>query len=135
MFKALIDQFTTGEDTSLRSLIDDFTEAESILQQTSNPSGTVSTGGLGEPKFNIDETAFTGAWGRPQRGKLSVSAQRTLILTTHVTDGPALRATAIITYANWLLANGNGTSYVENTLWPIIKLDLDYVENNWNQTT
>lgn len=68
MFKALIDQFTTGEDTTLRTLIDEFISAEAILQQVSNPSGTVSTGGLGEPKFNIDETAFTGAWGRPQRG-------------------------------------------------------------------
>ncbi|TBU27148.1 glucoamylase [Dichomitus squalens] len=117
VFKTIIDQFTTGEDTSLQGLIDQFTTAESILQQTSNPSGSVSTGGLGEPKFNIDETAFTGSWGRPQR------------------DGPALRSTAIITYANWLLANGNGTSYVQNTLWPIIKLDLDYVQNNWNSST
>ena len=25
----------------------------------------------GEPKFNIDETAFTGGWGRPQRGKFA----------------------------------------------------------------
>ncbi|KAI0373730.1 glucoamylase [Pilatotrama ljubarskyi] len=116
VFKALIDQFTTGEDTSLRNLIDEFTSAEAILQQVPNPSGTVSTGGLGEPKFNIDETAFTDAWGRPQR------------------DGPALRATAIITYANWLLDNQN-TTYVTNTLWPIIKLDLDYVTNNWNQST
>ncbi|KAI0357455.1 glucoamylase [Trametes cingulata] len=116
VFKALIDQFTTGEDTSLRTLIDEFTSAEAILQQVPNPSGTVSTGGLGEPKFNIDETAFTDAWGRPQR------------------DGPALRATAIITYANWLLDNGN-TTYVTNTLWPIIKLDLDYVASNWNQST
>ncbi|KAI1794907.1 glucoamylase [Ganoderma leucocontextum] len=117
VFKTITDQFTTGEDTSLRSLIDDFTTAEALLQQTSNPSGSVSTGGLGEPKFNVDGTAFTGAWGRPQR------------------DGPALRATALITYANWLLANGNGTSYVHNTLWPSIKLDLDYVQNNWNQST
>ena len=68
MFKALIDQFTTGEDTSLRTLIDEFTTAEATLQQVSNPSGTVSTGGLGEPKFNIDETEFTGSWCRPQRG-------------------------------------------------------------------
>ena len=68
VFKALIDQFTTGEDDSLRTLIDQFTSAEARLQQVSNPSGTVSTGGLGEPKFNIDESAFTGSWGRPQRG-------------------------------------------------------------------
>ncbi|KAI0769925.1 glucoamylase [Fomes fomentarius] len=118
VFKTIIDQFTTGEDTSLRGLIDDFTTSEAALQQVSNPSGTVSTGGLGEPKFNIDLTAFTDAWGRPQR------------------DGPALRATAFITYANWLLGDGNnGTAYVTNTLWPIIKLDLDYTRDNWNQST
>lgn len=57
VFKALIDQYTLGIDStaSLRTLIDEFVSAESILQQTSNPSGTVSTGGLGEPKFNVDE--------------------------------------------------------------------------------
>ncbi|KAG0703765.1 glycoside hydrolase family 15 protein [Suillus ampliporus] len=116
VFKMLIDQYTSGQDTTLRSHIDDFISAEANIQQVTNPSGTVSTGGLGEPKFNIDETAFTGPWGRPQR------------------DGPALRSTAMITYANWLIANNN-ESHVTNTLWPIIKLDLDYVMNNWNETT
>ena len=72
VFKVLIDQYTSGQDTSLRSLIDEFVAAEATLQQTPNPSGDVTTGGLGEPKFNIDESAFTGAWGRPQRGTLSV---------------------------------------------------------------
>ncbi|TCD70790.1 hypothetical protein EIP91_001821 [Steccherinum ochraceum] len=116
VFKTIIDQFTSGADTSLRPLIDDFVTAEAKLQQTTNPSGSVSSGGLGEPKFNIDETAFTGDWGRPQR------------------DGPALRATALISYANWLRANGN-TTFVSNTLWQMIKLDLDYVASNWNQAT
>lgn len=116
VFKMLIDQYTSGQDTTLRSHIDDFITAEANIQQITNPSGTVSTGGLGEPKVNINETAFTGAWGRPQR------------------DGPALRSTAMITYANWLIANNN-ESYVTDSLWPIIKLDLDYVMNNWNETT
>lgn len=49
-------------------------------------------------------------------------------------DGPALRATALITYANWLIKNSN-TTFAESTLWPIIKLDLDYVAINWNLTT
>lgn len=40
----------------------------------------------------------------------------------------------MITYANWLLDNGNPT-FVEDILWPIIKLDLDYVMNYWNQST
>lgn len=70
VFKELIDQYTLGRNSSagLRTLIDQFVAAEAKLQQTSNPSGSVSSGGLGEPKFNIDLTAFTGAWGRPQRG-------------------------------------------------------------------
>ena len=39
----------------MRTLIDQFVDAEAALQQVSNPSGTVSTGGLGEPKFNANE--------------------------------------------------------------------------------
>lgn len=49
-------------------------------------------------------------------------------------DGPALRANAMITYANYLIAHKN-ISHVITTLWPIIKLDLDYVADNWNKTT
>ncbi|KAI0304306.1 glucoamylase [Multifurca ochricompacta] len=116
VFKVIIDQFTLGQDPSLRGQIDNFFTAEAALQQVSNPSGTISTGGLAEPKYNIDGTAFTGPWGRPQR------------------DGPALRSTSLITYANWLLGQGN-SSFVTNTLWPVIKLDLDYVATYWNQST
>lgn len=60
----LIDQYVSGQDTSLLSQIDSFVNAEGKLQQVSNPSGTFTTGGLGEPKFNIDGSAFTGPWGR-----------------------------------------------------------------------
>lgn len=69
MFKLLIDQLTSGDDPSLRPLVDQFVALESKIQQTPNPSGDVNSGGLGEPKFNIDGTAFTKPWGRPQRGK------------------------------------------------------------------
>jgi glucoamylase len=55
-------------------------------------------------------------------------------MTNGKTDGPALRSISMITYANWLIANKN-ESYVADSLWPIIKLDLDYVMNNWNETT
>jgi glucoamylase len=57
-------RYTTGEDKSLRTLIDDFIDSASKLQQVPNPSGDVSTGGLAEPKFNIDLSAFTDSWGR-----------------------------------------------------------------------
>lgn len=64
MYLSLDDRFTSGQNANLRTLIDQFFVAESTLQQVSNPSGTVVTGGLGEPKFNINLTAFTGPWGR-----------------------------------------------------------------------
>ncbi|KAH0589145.1 Glucoamylase [Termitomyces sp. J132] len=115
VFQSLIDQFTHGQDTTLRPSIENYIAAQTILQQVSNPSGNVSTGGLGEPKFNIDLTAFTGSWGRPQR------------------DGPALRATALITWANYLLSTNNTSGAA--SLWSILELDLDYVASNWNETT
>ena len=49
-------------------------------------------------------------------------------------DGPALRATALIAYSRWLIANG-GTSTVSSTVWPIISNDLNYVAQYWNQST
>lgn len=116
VFKAIIDQYTTGQDDSFLDLINDFITAEATLQHLTSPSGNITTGGLGEPKFYVNETAFEGPWGRPQR------------------DGPALRSTAMITFANHLIANGN-TTWVKDTLWPIIQLDLDYVSANWNETT
>ena len=71
VFKLLIDQYTSGQDGSLGYLIDDFVSAQGRLQYVSNPSGDIKTGGLGEPKYNIDESAFTLDWGRPQRGLTS----------------------------------------------------------------
>jgi len=54
--------------------------------------------------------------------------------TQRLLDGPALRSTALITYANWLLVQGN-RSFVEDTMWPVIQRDLDYVATEWNQST
>ncbi|KAF8325181.1 glucoamylase [Cantharellus anzutake] len=110
VFKLLIDEYIQGRDKTLLGQITDFIAAEKVLQSVSNPSGSV-----GEPKFNVNETAFTDAWGRPQR------------------DGPALRATALINFANYLISNGN-TSYPADTIWPMVQLDLDYVAGTWNET-
>ena len=85
------------------------------IQQVENLSGGVSTGGLGEPKVNIDETAYNEDWGRPQR------------------DRPALRSTSIVRFANYLLAQGNET-WVKQHLWPVLTLDLGYVADSWNLT-
>ncbi|APA12357.1 hypothetical protein SS1G_10617 [Sclerotinia sclerotiorum 1980 UF-70] len=116
VFKNLVDTFISSTySPSLQQQIEDYISAQAGLQTVSNPSGGFSSGGLGEPKFNVDKTAFTGAWGRPQR------------------DGPALRATAMIAYSKWLIANGY-TSTVQTIVWPIIRNDLSYVTQYWNQT-
>ena len=49
-------------------------------------------------------------------------------------DGPALRATALMAYADWLIDNSN-ESFVDSNIWPVLKLDLDYTANYWNRTT
>ncbi|KAF7882610.1 uncharacterized protein EAF02_005973 [Botrytis sinoallii] len=116
VFKALVDTFISSSySASLQQEIENYISSQAGLQTVSNPSGGLSSGGLGEPKFNADKSAFTGSWGRPQR------------------DGPALRATAMITYSKWLIANGY-TSTVQNIVWPIIRNDLSYVTQYWNQT-
>jgi len=116
VFKALVDQFTTKQDTNLQILINDYISAQAKLQTVSNPSGGLSNGaGLAEPKFMPDGTAFTGDWGRPQR------------------DGPALRATALIAYGTWLVGNGY-KSAATDIVWPIVKNDLEYVSQYWNGT-
>lgn len=83
--KVLIDLFRNG-NLNLQTVIEEYVNAQATLQTVSNPSGSLSDGtGLGEPKFNVDLSAFTGSWGRPQR------------------DGPALRAISLIEFGNWLI--------------------------------
>ncbi|KAF8497932.1 hypothetical protein F5888DRAFT_1606131, partial [Russula emetica] len=81
-----------------------------------NSSGPTGKSGLGEPKFNMLRIyCFSGP-----------SATRTNV------DGPALRASAKIQYAEWLLKNSNST-YVERSLWPVIQLDVDYAATCWRE--
>ena len=115
VFKVIIDRYISGRDSGSAPLINDWVASMAKIQQVENLSSGVSTGGLGEPKFNIDEKAYIEDWGRPQR------------------DGPALRSTSIIQFANHLLAQGNET-WVRQRLWPVLKLDLDYVADSWNLT-
>ncbi|KAI1427903.1 family 15 glycosyl hydrolase [Xylaria sp. FL1777] len=116
VFKAIVERFSNEYDGSLQDEIANYIIAQAKLQTVSNPSGSLSDGqGLAEPKFNVDGSSFTGAWGRPQR------------------DGPALRAIALIGYSNWLVANGY-TSTATSLVWPIIRNDLAYVAQYWNQT-
>ncbi|EEP80436.1 glucoamylase [Uncinocarpus reesii 1704] len=114
VFKQLVDTFIAG-NYDLQDKIHEFITAQAELQTVSNPSGTLSTGGLGEPKFHVNQTAFTGDWGRPQH------------------DGPPLRATAMITYAKWLVDNGH-VDAARSIVWPVVQNDLAYVGQYWNST-
>ena len=60
VYKYLVDTYVAGRDNSLLQGIYDWVSSQTKLQQVPNPSGTVDAGGLGEPKFMINETAFTG---------------------------------------------------------------------------
>lgn len=112
--KCLVDQFLAGQ-TNLEGIIQDYVNSQVALQNVPNRSGSLCSGGLGEPKFGVDGTQFTGDWGRPQR------------------DGPALRVTAMIAYARYLISKGQ-TSQVANIIWPVVANDLTYVAQYWNQT-
>ncbi|KAK5074679.1 glycoside hydrolase 15 protein [Lithohypha guttulata] len=114
-YKMLVDEVIAG-NASLEQHIREYVQAQAVLQGVVNPSGNLDDGaGLGEPKFNVDGTAFTGSWGRPQR------------------DGPALRATTLISYANYLISSGQ-TSLATDLVWPVIRNDLSYTAQYWNQT-
>ncbi len=65
VFKTIVDTFIHSYDANLQSEIENYIAAQAKLQGVSNPSGSLSDGsGLGEPKFNVDLTPFTGAWGK-----------------------------------------------------------------------
>jgi glucoamylase len=74
---------------------------------------------LGEPKFNMDGTAFNDSWGRPQN------------------DSPAMRAISLIHWANVLISEGK-ESVVKEKMYDAklpatspIKMDLEYVSHHW----
>jgi glucoamylase len=78
-----------------------------------------------EPKFELPNgEVFSGGWCRPQN------------------DGPGLRATALMMFANTLLDKSD-SSYVSENLWTgdssknggAIKFDLDYVVDNYQTST
>lgn len=77
--------------------------------------------GLGEPKFYLNNTLFTGPWGRPQN------------------DGPATAAITLIEFANAYLARGGNLTTVKQQIYdsatypaaPVLK-DLLFVASNWS---
>jgi len=112
-------QTATNDDSRnrYRQALDQYT-AFSRGNQT-----TLTRAGMGEPKFNMDGSAFNGEWGRPQN------------------DGPALRALTLIRYSNLLLAQGE-ESTVRSLFYDgsipthsIIKSDLEFVSHHWQEAS
>ena len=100
--KALVEELRAGAH-DLEPVIDDYVASQARMQTVISLSGSLYTGaGLGEPKFNVDERRFNGAWGRPQR------------------DGPALRAIAMMEYVEWLLECGK-VGKAKEIVWPVVR--------------
>lgn len=123
---AILEKLLRTGDTALEASLRLYAYSQKSLQQVCNPSGCFEDGmhGLGEPKYNVDGTAFTGPWGRPQR------------------DGPALRAITLIGFADYLLERGTpqDIAFVKSHLYAptlpadsVIKADLEYVARYWKE--
>lgn len=114
------------KNATIAQTVEHYINNNYILQRVPNPSGDFDNNGLGEPKFHVDNTAFTDNWGRPQN------------------DGPALRSITIMNYLNLvkkynnslLLLGGLENIHFETAAdiyYDIVKPDLNYIVNNWNK--
>lgn len=97
------------------------------LQRTNNTLGagvgyTNDTASLGDPKWNVDNTAYTQDWGRPQN------------------DGPALRTIAVLKIIDYLNETGVdvGNEYpfqsTQEVFDNIVRWDLRFVMDHWNSS-
>ena len=113
IFVTYLEKGSPSEKVVAFKLLSRWVDFERTLQRLNTMTG------LGEPKYNLDGTAFNGPWGRPQ------------------TDGPGLRAGVMIRMAKILLARGD-VSYVRNQLWCndcVIVRDLEYLRQSWRVPT
>lgn len=118
---SLVDTYKTTNDKYIKQLIRQ--KMFEYLAFSTNIQNLNTQADLGEPKFNVDGSAFNYPWGRPQN------------------DGPALRAISLIHWAQILIANGESDIVKQkmyaNTL-PAntpIKKDLEYVSHHWKDTS
>ncbi|KAJ1761181.1 hypothetical protein LPJ58_001333 [Coemansia sp. RSA 1591] len=92
----------------LKQRLDDYVEFTRHLQGLKNLKY-----GLGEAKFHMDGTAFRAPWCNAQ------------------TDGPALRARAILAYTQHVIKQANGDTTRAHELFALVRTDLDYVTKVW----
>lgn len=111
----LYDRAAKSEKSALREVIVDY------LRFSRGNQLTLTKTGMGEPKFNVDGTAFDGDWCRPQN------------------DGPALRAVTLTRFARRLLDEGD-VAFVRSEIYDgkiptesVVKADLEFVAHHWRK--
>ena len=105
----IVDMYRKTKQPVYFQAILNYIENESKLQNLETISG------LGEPKYNINCTAFNGSWGRPQN------------------DGPALRG--IILFQVIELFSYKYETMIRQLILPIILLDLEYILQNYRKVS
>ena len=107
VMRTIMDMYSNTKDPIYFQYIINYIENESKLQELDTISG------LGEPKYNINCTAFNGEWGRPQN------------------DGPALRG--IMLFKIIELFNYKYDTIINNLIVPILVKDIKYIQENYNK--
>lgn len=107
VMRTIMDMYSITKDPIYFQYIINYIENESKLQELDTISG------LGEPKYNINCTAFNGEWGRPQN------------------DGPALRG--IMLFKIIELFNYKYDTIINNLIVPILVKDIKYIQENYNK--
>ena len=105
VMRTIIDMYRKTKDPIYFQSILNYIENESKLQNLDTISG------LGEPKYNINCTAFNGSWGRPQN------------------DGPALRG--IMLFQIIEIFSYKYETLIQQLILPIIIRDLEYIFQNY----
>ena len=109
VMRTIVDMYRKTKDPVYFQSILNYIENESKLQNLDTISG------LGEPKYNINCTAFNGSWGRPQN------------------DGPALRG--IILFQIIELFSYKYETLIDRLILPIIIRDLRYILHNYRKVS
>lgn len=107
VMRVFIDRYIKTEDSEYFEYIMNYIENETKVQDLNTRSG------LGEPKINIDCTAFDGEWGRPQN------------------DGPALRGIMMLKIVKCFKYKYD--VIINKLIIPVIMKDLDYILENYNK--
>ncbi len=105
VMKVIIDLYKTTFKNDYLILIFNYIEAETKIQRINTLTG------LGEPKFNINCTAYNEPWGRPQN------------------DGPALRLINMIEI--YKIFYKSYPNIINKIVLPIIYNDIEYIIDNY----